>query len=110
MRLLNGQMSYMENQNHSDNNGIYVEVAYAKPSEQVIVPLTVPLGTTAKDAITESKIQERFPEIDLTKQKIGIFSKPCSLDTPLREKDRVEIYRPLIADPKAMRRQRAAKG
>jgi putative ubiquitin-RnfH superfamily antitoxin RatB of RatAB toxin-antitoxin module len=88
---------------------ILVEVAYALPSEQVILPLKVKPGTTAQAAIEASGILAKFPEIDLETNKIGIFGKLCKLDTPLRERDRVEIYRPLIADPKEARRQRAAK-
>lgn len=87
-----------------------VEVAYATPKKQLI--LTVPFNESlmAKEAINLSGMLERFPEIDLTENTIGIFSKPCKLDTVLREGDRVEIYRPLIADPKEVRRQRAEAG
>ncbi len=87
---------------------INIEVAYAKPEEQVIITLKVPIGTTAEAAIEKSDILSQFPEIEL--KKIGIFSKPCKLNTQLREADRVEIYRPLIADPKELRKQRAAQG
>jgi len=89
---------------------IHVEIAYAKPDEQVIIPIEVEEGTTAEQAIQQSKIQQRFSEIDLVKQKIGIFSKACKLNAVLREGDRIEIYRPLIADPKAVRKKRAAEG
>ncbi|MCV6638172.1 RnfH family protein [Candidatus Albibeggiatoa sp. nov. NOAA] len=89
---------------------IHVEIAYAKPEEQVIIPVEVEEGTTAEQAIQQSKIQQRFTEINLLKQKIGIFSKACKLDAVLRNGDRVEIYRPLIADPKAVRKKRAAEG
>ena len=87
-----------------------VEVAYATPEKQLI--LTVPFNEllAAKEAINLSGMLERFPEIDLAENSIGIFSKPCKLDTVLREGDRVEIYRPLIADPKEVRRQRAEAG
>jgi putative ubiquitin-RnfH superfamily antitoxin RatB of RatAB toxin-antitoxin module len=88
---------------------MWIEIAYAKPSEQVILELDVPEGTTVEAAIGESAILQRFPEIDLTQNKVGIFSKPCNLDHPLRAGDRVEIYRPLLADPKQARRNRAAK-
>jgi len=87
---------------------IYVEVAYARPDEQLIIPLEVEEGTTASEAIERSGILERFPEIDLDKNKIGIFGKLARPAQPLREKDRVEIYRPLKADPKETRRRRAA--
>ena len=88
---------------------IFVEVAYALPEEQVLLGLDVPEGTTAEQAVKLSGILERFPSIDLAKNKIGIFGKVTKHDTVLREKDRVEIYRPLIADPKESRRRRAEK-
>jgi len=84
-----------------------VEVAYARPEEQLVLPLEVPSGATVRDAIRESGIIERFPEIDLDCQQVGIFSKPVGLGHMLRDGDRVEIYRPLQADPKEMRRKRA---
>jgi len=86
-----------------------VEVAYARPDIQLIVPLEVPAGTTVQQAIELSGVLEQFPEIDLGENKVGVFGKITGLDTELREKDRVEIYRPLIADPKESRRRRAAK-
>ncbi|WP_367025959.1 RnfH family protein [Methylococcus sp. ANG] len=88
---------------------IRVEVAYARPDVQVIVPLGVAEETSAAAAIEASGLLEKFPEIDLAVNKIGIFGKACGVDQPLRQGDRVEIYRPLIADPKESRRQRAAK-
>jgi putative ubiquitin-RnfH superfamily antitoxin RatB of RatAB toxin-antitoxin module len=89
---------------------IRVEVAYARPDRQVIVPLNVPPGTTVEQAILDSGVLEQFPEIDLGRNKVGIFGKLTRLGQVLREGDRVEIYRPLIADPKEIRRQRAAAG
>lgn len=89
---------------------ITVEVAYALPHEQLIVPVKVQAGTTAENAIYTSGIMNKFPEIDLAVNKIGIFGKATRLDTVLRQLDRVEIYRPLIADPKEVRKQRAADG
>ena len=86
------------------------EVAYALPRQQASLPVKVPQGATAEQAIEASGIIAKFPEIDLTQNKIGIFGKLSKLDTVLRERDRVEIYRPLIADPKEVRRQRAAEG
>ncbi|MGC9457014.1 MAG: RnfH family protein [Halothiobacillaceae bacterium] len=88
---------------------IRVEVAYARPDEQVILPLDVPEGTTLEQAVMQSGIQQRFPEIDLARNKAGIFGKVAPADRVLRPRDRVEIYRPLIADPKAVRRERAQK-
>ncbi|ACT47870.1 RnfH family protein [Methylotenera mobilis] len=89
---------------------ITVEVAYALPDEQLIIPIKVHDGTSAKDAIKASGIMEKFPNIDLSINKIGIFGKLTKLDTKLRHLDRVEIYRPLVADPKEVRKQRAADG
>ena len=89
---------------------IDIEVAYARPDEQVILPLRVPAGTAIEDAIRRSGILDRFPEIDLAANKVGVFGKVGRLDQGLAEGDRVEIYRPLIADPKEVRKQRAAEG
>lgn len=89
---------------------IRIEVAYARADQQVIKKIEVEAGTTAEAAIRQSGILEQFPEIDLATNKIGLFSKATKLDTVLREMDRVEIYRPLIADPKEVRKQRAAEG
>lgn len=85
-----------------------VEIAYAKSNVQVVKPVDMAEGSTVEAAIRQSGILERFPEIDLTQNKVGIFSKPCGLDQPLDAGDRVEIYRALIADPKEARRNRAA--
>lgn len=89
---------------------ITVEVAYALSSEQLIIPIKVQDGTTAEEAIKASGIMVKFADIDLSINKIGIFGKLTKLDTKLRHLDRVEIYRPLIADPKEVRKQRAADG
>lgn len=89
---------------------LIVEIAYALPEQQVIIPLKIAEGATAESAIMASGILGKFPEIDLAVNKIGIFGKLNKLDTILRHLDRVEIYRPLIADPKEVRRQRAAEG
>ena len=93
-----------------DNNEKYfIEVTYALPEEQVLITLDVEQGTTAEQAVKLSGVLERFTEIDLTKNKLGIFGKITKADQVLRDKDRVEIYRPLIADPKESRRKRAEK-
>ncbi|RMG33340.1 MAG: RnfH family protein [Gammaproteobacteria bacterium] len=89
---------------------ITVEVAYARPDEQRIIELQVPPGTTVGEAIERSGITELFPEIDLARNKVGIFGKLGKLDAVLQPGDRVEIYRPLIADPKEARKKRAAEG
>lgn len=103
-------MHEIEQAGAQHNAEITVEVAYARPDRQVIIPLRVMPGTTAELAILASGIISQFAEITLAKNKIGIFGKLIKLDTVLRHMDRVEIYRPLTADPKAARRQRAAEG
>ncbi len=89
---------------------IQVEVAYATPKRQIIIPLDVEDGTTAIQAVKRSGILDEFAEIDIEKSDLGIFGKITKADTPLKEGDRVEIYRALIADPKEVRKQRAAAG
>lgn len=88
---------------------IEVEVAYALPHRQFLKRFYVPSGTTIEQAITLSGIQDIFPEIDLEKQKIGIFSRLTKRGTILQDSDRVEIYRPLLLDPKENRRKRLNK-
>lgn len=87
----------------------FIEVAYALPEKQVLIALDVEQGTTVEQAVKLSGVLEKFSEIDLTKNKLGIFGKVTKADQVLRDKDRVEIYRPLIADPKESRRKRAEK-
>ena len=87
-----------------------VEVAYALADKQSLISLEVEEGTTIKEAIEASGVLDTYNQIDLTRDKVGIFSKFAKLDTVLREKDRIEIYRPLIADPKKVRKELAAKG
>lgn len=89
---------------------ITVEVAFARQDEQVILSLHAQEGMTALAAIEVSGILAKFPEIDLKQNKIGVFGKLVKPDTVLRDKDRVEIYRKLIADPKEVRRRRAEEG
>ena len=86
-----------------------VEVAYAKPDEQLILSVACASMITVQEAIDRSGILEKFPEIDLAINKVGVFGKIATLDTALHPGDRVEIYRPLVADPKEARRRRAAK-
>ncbi len=87
-----------------------VEVAYALAKRQSLISIEVENGTTLEEAVLASGILDTFKEIDLSKDRVGIFSKFANLETVLREKDRVEIYRPLIADPKQVRKERAAAG
>ena len=86
-----------------------VEVVYALPAEQVLIALEVEEGTTVAQAVEQSGILARFPESRPTLGNVGIFGKPVSPDAPVQEGDRVELYRPLVADPKAARRERAKK-
>lgn len=88
---------------------INVEVAYARPDKQAILDVRVAEGTTAIEAVRQSGISDVFEEIDLENSKLGIFAKPVPPQQVLREGDRVEIYRPLIADPKEVRKARAAR-
>ena len=90
--------------------GIQVEVAYARRDAQALLSVTGDPGLTVREAIDRSGILGRFPEIDLAINKVGIFGKLAKLDQPLVNGDRVEIYRPLIADPTAQRKKRAAAG
>jgi uncharacterized protein len=92
-----------------DEGLIEIEVAYAKPEEQVIVTIKVPQGTTIGEAVIFSGLLERFPEISLSELKAGIFGVSCKPEQIVGQGDRVEIYRPLIHDPKEARRQRALK-
>ena len=88
---------------------IDVEVAYALPDKQSIVPLTVPEGTTALAAAQQSGLDQQYEGLSLEDAKLGIFGKAVAPTQVLRAGDRVEIYRPLIADPKEVRKARAAK-
>lgn len=86
---------------------ISVEVAYARPDRQVSIPLAIPPGATIEEVIRHSGILEQFADIDLAINKVGIFGKLKRLDSKPRDGDRIEIYRPLLADPKEARRVRA---
>ncbi len=87
-----------------------IEVIYALPDKQPLISLKLPPGSTVRQAIVASGLVEKHPEIDLATNKIGIFGKLTKPDAALRNQDRVEIYRPLIADPKEVRKRRAAEG
>ncbi|NOY74154.1 MAG: RnfH family protein [Gammaproteobacteria bacterium] len=88
---------------------VKVEVAYSQPGHQTIIPVDIEKGMTLHDAINLSGVLDQFPGIDLAKNKVGVFGKLAKLDRELRPGDRVEIYRALIADPKEVRRRRAAE-
>ena len=94
-----------------DKSSIVVEVVYALADKQKLLRLTVPRGTTVRQAALQSGMQAHFPDLDLQNSPLGIFGKSVSKpdERVLEEGERVEIYRPLIADPKEVRKQRAAK-
>jgi hypothetical protein len=89
---------------------IRVEVACGLADRQRIYRVELAQGATARDAIVSCGVLREFDGIDLERNRIGVFAKPTTPDTVLRDGDRVEIYRPLIADPKESRKQRAALG
>ncbi|MDX5364778.1 MAG: RnfH family protein [Pseudazoarcus pumilus] len=90
---------------------INVEVTYAHPHRYELVKLVLPSGATVEDAVKASGLLAKYPEIDLDgANKVGVYAKLSKLDAELRDRDRVEIYRPLIADPKAVRKKRAEEG
>lgn len=86
-----------------------IEVAYALPTKQQIVTVDVAVGTSALDAVKQSTITKVFPDIDVKNMKMGVFGKSIKANYELKAGDRIEIYRPLISDPKATRKARADK-
>ena len=89
---------------------IEVEVAYALPDRQALLRISVPAGTTALEAAQRSGLEARFPELVISEEsRLGIFGQIVSPSQTLRDGDRVEIYRPLRADPKDVRKARAAR-
>ncbi len=88
---------------------IAIEVAFALPKRQTLLSLQVAAGSTIRQAIEGCGILATFPEIDLAVNKVGIWSRTAKLDEQVHAGDRIEIYRPLVADPKDMRRRRAEK-
>jgi len=91
------------------SNLMPIEVAYASDDQSWLIPFEVEEGTTVQQAITSSGILEQCPDINLQTNKVGLFSKIIELGVPVRAGDRIEIYRPLILDPKEARRLRAEK-
>ncbi len=92
------------------NNKLAVEVVYALPDEQTLLSIDVEEGATVKDVILRSSLLQEFPELDIDSLDVGLFGKATKMTQVVREKDRVEIYRPLIADPKEVRKRKAAEG
>lgn len=86
-----------------------IEVCYALADEQALIAVDLPEGATLQQALDASGILQRFPRIDLTTQKVGVFGKVKALDAVLADHDRVEIYRPLLVDPKLSRQRRVEK-
>lgn len=89
---------------------IIVEVAYALPDQQSLLEIEVPEGVVISEVVKQSKILDDYPELELDKLEVGIFGKFAKLNQKVRDRDRIEIYRPLIADPKEVRKRRAAEG
>ena len=89
---------------------ISIEVVYPLAQKQEIFTVRLVAGATVRQAIEACGVLQKYPEIDLTRNKLGVFAKLVKPDALLRDQDRVEIYRPLIADPKEVRKQRAAEG
>ena len=87
-----------------------VEVVYALPQEQTLLSFDAKEGVSVRDAILQSGILEHYPELDIDNMDVGLFGKRTAMKIALRDKDRVEIYRPLLADPKEIRKRRAAEG
>jgi hypothetical protein len=88
---------------------VKVEVVHARPEKQVLLALDVAPGTTLGEAIEQSGIREAFPDLEVDPDRVGVFGRKAELGDVLQAGDRVEIYRPLLADPKEARRKRAAR-
>lgn len=97
----------MSTEPEKHDKAIEIEVAYATPARQLVLPLRVLPGCTVEQAIDSSGIRDEFPEMVVDPSAVGVFSKKVEMSHVLRAGDRVEIYRTLIADPKEARRQRA---
>ena len=93
----------------SQSTKIQIEVVYGLPHKQTLLSLCVNEGITVEQAIIESGILAIFPEIDLSQNKVGIWNKAVKASSVVEDLDRIEIYRPLIADPKEVRKRRAEK-
>lgn len=98
-----------QNTQSQDENFLNIEVVYGTPEKQKIISLHVTENTTVEQAIEQSAITKLFPEIDLKVNKLGVWNRTCKASQVLNDGDRIEIYRPLIADPKEVRKRRAEK-
>jgi hypothetical protein len=94
----------------ADTDTIRIEVVYPLPHEQILLNIKVPNGADVRAGILASGVLDRYPELNIDTLEAGIYGKLVKNDELLRDRDRIEIYRPLIADPKAVRKQRAAEG
>lgn len=92
-----------------ETNLISIEVAYALPRQQFLIQETVPEGSTIADALARSEIRQLVPHIEIIDGRVGLFGKVAKMSQVLREGDRIEIYRPLVNDPKEARRRRATE-
>lgn len=84
-----------------------VEVAYVEPGRQFLQVLQLPAGADVAQALAAAELARQFPQLDIDQCRLGIFSRPATPATLLRDGDRIEVYRPLIANPKDVRRRRA---
>ncbi len=109
MRLFNAPKKFIH-ESLSMSDTLSIEIVYALAHQQTLLKQVLPVNSTVADALAASGILLKHPEIDLAKNKFGIFGKLTKTDTVLRDKDRIEIYRPLLADPKEVRRLRAEEG
>ncbi|MBT8144019.1 MAG: RnfH family protein [Gammaproteobacteria bacterium] len=96
--------------NTGDDKSIEIEVAYAMPQRQVVLPVVIPAGMTAREAALASGVDQHFEDVDLEQCKLGIYGRVVKDDHVMQPGDRLELYRPLLADPKEVRRQLAAEG
>lgn len=92
---------------HSEDKLIHVEVVYALPNVQKVIKLAVTSEMQVQQIIEQSGVLALYPDIDLKKNKVGVYSRNVKLDALVQDGDRIEIYRPLLADPKEIRRKRA---
>jgi len=94
----------------NESGTIHVEVAYARPDQQCVLSVRVEPGTAAREVLRLSKLVDAFPEVDILTCSIGVFGQPVDDDYPVKEGERVEIYRPLARDPREARRELAKRG
>jgi uncharacterized protein len=90
-----------------ETNSIDIEIAYALPRQQFLIKERVREGSTIAEALAQSEIHQLVPHIEITDGKVGVFGKLAKMNQVLRAGDRIEIYRPLVNDPKEARRRRA---